>query len=232
MIVILAIDGLEYDYVREFDCKNLMQKEYGKTDISEFEEPRTIVLWSSFLTGKNKEKEVLAKKNMWDFKVDVKETFLSRFENPLAIDVPGYNYMKEHHDRERELLKKFFDKKATVDEYDKLAFQHHNEIKSKFLEALDRDHGIVLGYFSLADVIGHLSFGKKVKMKMIYNEMDKIAKEVSGKCGNMFVISDHGMKAIGVFGDHSDHGFWSTNFNSCLKTPRITDFYDVLIRLV
>lgn len=231
MIVILAIDGLEYDYVKEFDCRNLMQKKYGKTDISEFEEPRTIVLWSSFLTGKNKEREVLAQKDMWDFKVKTEETFLSRFKNPLVIDVPGYNYIKEYHDRQRELLKKFFDKKATVEEYDKLAFEHHRKIKSKFFEALDGDHGIVLGYFSLADVIGHLSFGKKIKMKMIYNELDRMSKEAGGKADSVLVISDHGMKGIGVFGDHSDHGFWSTSFDNGLKTPRITDFYDVLVRL-
>ncbi|MBD3247555.1 hypothetical protein GF378_02960, partial [Candidatus Pacearchaeota archaeon] len=51
MIVILAIDALEYDKVEEFNCKNLKQEYYGKTDISEFSQPRTMVLWSSFMTG-------------------------------------------------------------------------------------------------------------------------------------------------------------------------------------
>ncbi len=53
MIVILGIDGLEYEYVKKFNVKNLMQESFGKTNISEFSEPRTMVLWSSFLTGKN-----------------------------------------------------------------------------------------------------------------------------------------------------------------------------------
>jgi hypothetical protein len=48
MIVVLAIDALEYEKVLEYRCMNLMQTHFGKTDISEFSEPRTIVLWSSF----------------------------------------------------------------------------------------------------------------------------------------------------------------------------------------
>ena len=61
MMVILGLDGLEYEYVKEFNCKNLMQEKFGKTDISMFSEPRTIVIWSSFLAGKNLEKEILGK---------------------------------------------------------------------------------------------------------------------------------------------------------------------------
>ena len=68
MIAILAIDALEYDLVEKFQCRNLMQKFYGKTDISEFSEPRTMVLWSSFMTGRNMEQEILAMgdKEMWN----------------------------------------------------------------------------------------------------------------------------------------------------------------------
>jgi len=29
-MIILALDGLEYNYVREFDCKNLMQENFWK----------------------------------------------------------------------------------------------------------------------------------------------------------------------------------------------------------
>ena len=83
MIAVLAVDALEYNLVEEFDCKNLKQEFCGKTDISEFSQPRTMVLWSSFITGKNKEKEVLAEgnKEMWDKKWPVKETFFSNFKN-------------------------------------------------------------------------------------------------------------------------------------------------------
>lgn len=113
MIVIVAIDALELDLVERFACENLMQESHGKTDISEFSQPRTIVLWSSFLTGKNKEKEVLAlgNKEMWNVKWDREETFLRFFKKPRAIDLPSFSYDLEMHENEREMLKEFFELK-------------------------------------------------------------------------------------------------------------------------
>ena len=32
------------------------------------------------------------------------------------------------------------------------------------------------------------------------------------------IISDHGMKPLGRFGDHSAYGFWSSNIKLGLKT--------------
>lgn len=50
-VIILAYDGLEYDLVEKFNLENLKQKEYGKTDISDFKVTSTPILWGSFLTG-------------------------------------------------------------------------------------------------------------------------------------------------------------------------------------
>ncbi len=229
MIVVYAVDALEYRLVEEFNCINLKQEFYGKTDISEFSEPRTMVLWSSFMTGKNKEEEILAKgdKEMWNTRIGVEETFFSLFDDPLILDLPGFNYEKEQHDKERVILKKFFDtdgkeaKEAVRKEYNSLSFEHHRKIKGEFKTALKEDHDFVLGYFSVADVIGHLNFGNRTLMKMIYSDLDEIA---SGIDGDLIVLSDHGMEKIGIFGDHSNHGFWSTNFRDLIR-PKITDFY-------
>ena len=239
MIIIFAIDALEYDKVGEFECKNLMQKHYGKTDISEFSEPRTMVLWSSFMTGKNKEKEVLKDGNeeMWDKKWPLEETFFSNFKKPVVLDLPGFSYDKKVHDRSREVLKSFFETKDLDEkekirkEYNKEAFEHHKKIKKEFLRALDdkNKHDLVLGYFNVADVIGHLSFGNKTLMKIIYKELDEMAEQIAEK-GKLVILSDHGMKAIGIFGEHSTYGFWSTNFDAGLKNkkPKITDFYNLI----
>ena len=238
MLIIFAIDALEYDKVEEFECENLKQKHYGKTDISEFSQPRTMVLWSSFITGQNKEKDVLkdGDKEMWDKKWPIKETFFSKFKNPVVLDLPGFSYNKEVHDKSRELLKKFFktedaDEKDNIrKEYNKEAFEHHRKIKDEFIKALAGDHELVLGYFSVADVIGHLNFGNKTMMKMIYRELDEMAEQISKK-GKLIIISDHGMKALGIFGDHSNYGFWSTNFDIELKKPKITDFYGLIAEM-
>jgi len=112
VIAILGIDGLEYEYVIEFECTHLMQKSFGKTDISLFSTPLTVVLWTSFLTGRNTEKEVPA--DPWSFRVSPEETFFSYFEQWKAIDVPGFTYDTEKHARERELMRKYFYGEADI----------------------------------------------------------------------------------------------------------------------
>lgn len=235
MIVVLAIDALEYDLVKKFHCRNLMQKFYGKTDISEFSEPRTMVLWSSFMTGMNIEQEILAlgDNGMWNARVENKRTFFSNFVNPAVFDLPGYNYETLHHEEERKLLKKFFDakhdseKESVRQSYNRLAFDHHKKIKNNFTKALKESHDLVLGYFSIADVIGHLNFGNAFLMKMIYRDLDEIA---GGIDSPFLVLSDHGMKPIGFFGDHSSYGFWSSGEYD-LGEPKITDFKKIILDL-
>jgi hypothetical protein len=233
MIAVLAIDALEYNKVGEYDCKNLKQEYYGKTDISEFSQPRTMVLWSSFMTGQNKEKEVLLEgdKEMWNKKWDIKDTFFSKFKNPCVLDLPGFSYDIKVHEKSRKLLKAFFEaeddnkQEEIRKEYNQDAFNHHEKIKKEFFKALKlQKNDFVLGYFSLADVIGHLNFGNNTMMKMIYQEFDEIAAEIRNMLDiKLLVLSDHGMKAIGIFGDHSEYGFWSSNINLGIKDPKITD---------
>jgi hypothetical protein len=232
MIVVLAIDALEYTLVEAFQCTHLMQKYYGRTDISEFSLPRTMVLWSSFITGKNKEKEVLAdgNKEMWNFTFDTRETVFSAFENPVVIDLPGYSYDLAQHEKERKLLRSYFEasdeekKNEIRTEYNNHAFEHHRIIKQKFQKVIAENHDFVLGYFSIADVIGHLNFGNRTLMKMIYREFDEIAASVKTP---KIILSDHGMQAIGGFGDHSNYGFWSMAHID-LSTPKITDFRKII----
>jgi hypothetical protein len=235
MIVVLAIDALEYDLVEKFQCRHLMQKFYGKTDISEFSEPRTMVLWSSFMTGKNLENEILAMgdKEMWNTRIETGRTFFSGFKNPAIIDLPGYSYDLRQHEAERTLLRKFFDaqgnsEKETIRKsYNQLVFDHHQKIKKEFSSALEGTHDLVLGYFSIVDVIGHLNFGNVFLMKMIYRDFDEIAGTIDHP---ILVLSDHGMKSVGIFGDHSGYGFWSSG-STDLGLPKITDFSKIITDL-
>ncbi len=234
-MIVFAIDALEYALVDEFNCSNLKQKFYGKTDIKEFSQPRTMVLWSSFMTGKNMEKEILEKgdKEMWYTKLNLKDTFFEKFENPEIIDLPGFTYNSEQHEAERRLLNEYFsakseeEKKNIKAKYNNLAFLHHRRIKQEFSEALQQGYDFVLGYFSVADVIGHLNFGDRILMKMIYRDLDEIAGTIKD---TFIVLSDHGMEKVGMFGDHSNYGFWSTDFKD-LGNPRITDFAEIIKKM-
>jgi hypothetical protein len=236
MIVILAIDALEYNLVERFNCAHLKQNYYGKTDISEFSEPRTMVLWSSFMTGKNLEAEILEKgdKEMWNTHVDHARTFFSRITRPAVIDLPGYNYDLKEHERERDLLKQYFDagnpdeKEQVKKEYNDRAFEFHRKMKNEFISAIGQDHDLVLGYFSIADVIGHLNFSNTTLMRMIYKDLDDIAGAIPAQ---YLVLSDHGMEPLGSFGDHSRYGFWSSS-DQDLGLPKITDFPKIVTEFI
>jgi len=229
-LIILALDALDLSMVKRFNCKNLMQLEYGQTDISEFELPRTVVLWASFLTGRNMEAEIPVK-TQWEFKLKPEETFFPFFETYMAIDVPAFSLKDENHAEERRLLKAYFDDEATIEEYDETVWKNHMENEKEFFSSLGK-FNLVMGYFDLADAIGHLSFGIPEKMETVYRELERLAGEVKSSIDDfVLVISDHGMKAVGRYGDHSKNGFYSTNKKLGLSLPKITDFYNLIRRM-
>ena len=176
-MIILALDALDLNMVKKYDCRNLMQLEYGQTDISEFELARTVVLWASFLTGKNMEAKIPVK-TQWEFKLGMKETFFQFFKSYEAVDVPAFSLKEKNHAEERRLLKAYFDEQATIEEYDAVVWKNHEENKDDFFSSLGQ-FDIVMGYFDLADAIGHLSFGIPEKMEKVYAELDKLAGQVA-----------------------------------------------------
>jgi len=225
-MIILALDALDLNLVKEFDCKNLMQNEHGQTDISNFNLERTVVLWASFLTGKNMEARIPVK-TQWEFKLPTNETFLRFFKTFKVIDVPAYSF-KPDHAEERKHLKNYFDDKSTIEDYDATVWKIHQDNKKEFLASIDKSD-LLMGYFNLADAIGHLSFGITEKMKEVYSELERLAKEtIPNSSDFVLVISDHGMKAVGRYGDHTKNGFYSANKKLGLNLPKITDFYNLM----
>jgi hypothetical protein len=228
-MIILALDALDLEKVKKYNSKHLLQKEYGKTDLSDFTQPRTVVLWSSFLTGKNMEPQIPIK-TQWEFKVKPEQTFLKYFKTYKTIDLPAFSH-KPSHVKERELLKGYFEEKTTVEKFDEIVWKIHEENKKEFFEALGK-FDLLIGYFNLADSIGHLSFGITEKMKEVYQELNQIAENIKDADDSILIISDHGMKAIGRYGDHNRNGFYSFNKNVGLNLPKITSFYNLIRREV
>lgn len=228
-MIILALDALDLQQVRRFNCRNLMQKERGQTDLSDFKQARTVVLWASFLTGRNLEAEIPLT-TQWTYRVQPEQTFLKYFRTTKTIDVPAFTYKQKNHEEERRLLKGFFEEKASIEEYDSVIWRNHEENKRAFFNALGK-HNLVMGYFNLADAIGHLSFGVAEKMARVYRELDQIAEGVKTSDKNLLIISDHGMKAVGRYGDHSHNGFYSFSRDLGLHLPKITSFHNLLRRI-
>ena len=228
-MIILALDALDLNQVQKFNCRNLMQKEHGQTDLSDFDQLRTVVLWASFLTGKNMEKEIPIE-TQWEFKVSPEQAFLKFFKTYETIDVPAFSLKQQNHAEERRLLKDYFEDKATVEEYDTVIWRNHEQNKKDFLKAVGKSD-LVMGYFDLADAIGHLSFGITEKMAEVYLELDKMAEEIKNSDNFIIVISDHGMETVGRYGDHSRNGFYSLNQKLELNLPKITGFYSQIRRI-
>jgi hypothetical protein len=203
-----------------------MQDEFGKTDISEFSQERTVILWAAFLTGKNLEHQI-SLKQQWQFKLPLRETFFKFFDSFEAIDVPAFSYKQKNHVAERKLLADYFKDKSSVEEYENVVFKNHEENKKEFFKALG-NFEILMGYFNLADAIGHLSFGIESKMKLVYEELDDLAKETKRVSDFVLIVADHGMKAIGRYGDHTRYGFYSLNKKFNLGQPKITDFFNFI----
>jgi len=226
-MIVLALDALDLNMVKRYKCESLMQIECGQTSLSEFQLERTVVLWASFLTGKNMESRIPLK-TQWEFKLKPEETFFPFFKTYKAIDLPAFSLKENNHAEERKLLKKYFDEETTVEEYDALAWKNHEENKKDFFDSLGR-FDMVMGYFDLADAIGHLSFGIPEKMEKVYVELESITREVKSSSDEFtLIISDHGMKPVGKYGDHNRNGFYSTNRRLALNLPRITDFYNII----
>ncbi len=226
-MIILALDALDCQMVEKYNCKNLMQLEYGQTDISEFQLARTVVLWASFLTGKNMEQKIPVK-TQWEFRLKPDETFFHFFDTYKAIDVPAFSLKDKNHAEERRLLKAYFDEESTVEDYDIVVWQNHDENRKDLFDSLSR-FDLVTGYFDLADAVGHLSFGIPEKMEKAYRELETLAQEaISSSDELVLVVSDHGMKAVGRYGDHTRKGFYSVNRRLGLDVPRITDFHDII----
>jgi hypothetical protein len=224
-MIILALDALDNNMVEKFNCKNLMQLEFGKTNISDFELERTVVLWASFLTGKNLEKDIPIK-GQWDFKLTKNETLFNFFNSHKVIDVPAFT-LKNNHEKERKLLKNFFEGKSTIKDYDEIVWKIHEENKKEFFDCLGKFECLMV-YFNLADAIGHLSFGDINKMKKVYGELDNITNEIKSTNELILIVSDHGMKSVGKFGDHTRYGYYSINKKMNLDNPKITDFYKII----
>lgn len=72
-VLIVAFDGLDYEKIKKYDCKNIQQDEFGKIDITSFERFGTPWLWASFLTGEKHDFRYV--KKLSNSKLENLETF-------------------------------------------------------------------------------------------------------------------------------------------------------------
>lgn len=104
-VLIVAFDGLDYKFIRRFNCESLMQKEFGKINLEDIYKIATPEIFSNFLTGKNwKEHGVKGFFNIkFPFLRKIKNFLLRHYEFPLVPEI--YDSL---HDFFMKYLKPFF----------------------------------------------------------------------------------------------------------------------------
>lgn len=90
-IIVLGVDGLEYNLVKKWKLKNILQEKYCKTDLSDYTVKVTPPIWGSMLTGKI-DKEIM---KIWEksaklvgFKSDVKQVWWAKLGIKVLDKLP------------------------------------------------------------------------------------------------------------------------------------------------
>lgn len=226
MICIIGLDGLEYTLVRDFDLSNIQQAEFGRTSLDLIKQrtnyPDTISCWSTFLSGKL---AYICKSR--------EETIFSLVDSFVELGVPGYmRELDPEHRRLAGVLVKTLEGKMAEDEYEKLVKAHTESILEETLKVISDNPDLLMTYFPIADLLGHLYFQNPKKMKETYEYIDDTVTRIVKKVPEAMIlmISDHGMKPWFELkrGEHTWYGFYSLNRRLNLDTLGIEDFYEIV----
>ena len=289
-VLIIGLDGLEYNLVEKFDLKNLKQIEHGKVDLSKFSVLSTPVIWASFITGLPPEKHGVKVGRGWKnpfihflyeklallshniglhktaariyskmvfikqgrktleifgFRPDLYhgkdhyrkngiKTIFDLVDNSISLHVPTYctqeEFMEKLRSGEGKAFRDAFDSPHSRRVFEeKFIWEAFRRDRRDCITALGSDWRLLLAYFEYTDYIGHLFWGNLTKMWEGYAMADKLVAELKHRINEddtlLLVISDHGMEALGKYGFHSDHAFYSANKRLGLTNPKMTDFF-------
>ncbi len=109
-----------------------------------------------------------------------------------------------------------------------------------FEEAVEafKDNDLVLFYSPIIDYANHMLYRPKALKLMVHlatfykrinNLVEKTSERLSGE-GAILVVSDHGYDPVKH--EHSRYGFWSSNIALGTKPKSITDFKDIILKLL
>jgi hypothetical protein len=161
-------------------------------------------------------------------------TLFSIIPNARALSVPPY---QKWIDRETQLLLR----DAVEKEERRSIFEEHvwNIFELKRKECLniisEGRWNLFMVHFMFTDLLGHVYAGDLTKMFGVYIKADQLVEEIKKIIKDetlLLVVSDHGMKTFGkgTYGEHSNHGFYSSNVQLNLTNPKITDFFDLIVK--
>lgn len=241
MICILALDGLDPYLVEKFGLEALKQEEWGRVEIN-VRPLMTWVIWPSFFTGK-KPSEHGVKKIPWpEASYYEKRGIPTLFDGDesVAINFPSYSKGWVSHGG---AVKRAIRKPSYLETFRRKEWEWFQTQVDETLDILKEDWRLVGSHILITDHMGHLFRGNLGKMRGLYSRVqDELLVPVRGLLDAedyLLVVSDHGMEVVknyhqtrGIYGNHTPEGFYSCNHKLGLDHPRITDFYEVILRLL
>ena len=271
MIIVLGLDGLEYNLVEEFKLNAIKLNAYVKTSLEDFDVVVTPPIWASMLTGKiikemiavfrfasaqvltddSKKMHLLrmivpprfrkllarmwdkiipqAKENPMDYTLNFLErnnyhTIFDEAINPIYNKIPGFNVS-----RKPKLLKIAFMGKDFKKLVEKNCLIKIENVRQEILRLIEKDYDLVFWYSNALDNLGHIFLGRKIRTMDYYIRVNRLAADIMQKLNEtdkLYIISDHGMRAVGEGGLQSNHGFFSSSTGETIKKPQ--ELYSLL----
>ena len=154
-----------------------------------------------------------------------------------AIEIPGYN------EKNNEQYRSEFSGLVTASINDKIGYLRkvlidcENRV-SLAIESINDGYDVVFVYLPLPDIAHHLLFkglAEITRLRQHYGELADMLQPLVDKASDnnyrILIVSDHGFDLKKYY--HSEHGFWSLNFNppEWWKISTILDFKANIIRL-
>jgi hypothetical protein len=235
-MLILALDGMDYDLAVKLNLKNILQEQYGKLEVPINKDigcPSSPEVWASFLCAEHVKKEFIGKN--WIFRILIplkrifpfvslgfgkkvndgltgfpklgRKTWVDNFD-VKEIGVPYYSYTEEAFEYTRD-----FSKDNNLELYRERLYNLFLKKSNEVLREVESstNFNIVFAYLHYPDLFNHAWFTKKDKLEDFYLEIDEYVGELKNVLGNthLLIISDHGFDF--TKNEHSNFGFISSN---------------------
>jgi len=159
------------------------------------------------------------------------KTIFNYFDKSWTNGIPSYGRNVSNEEIRRAMKEAVTGNLQLLEEY---AMKIYEEDTKALFEAFDKDYELIFWYTPFLDEISHFYIRKKLKLMNLYFELNKLVKKVSQKLDKsdvLYIISDHGMEPLPgspYGGDHSDHGFFSSNTGELIEKPQ--ELFDLVVK--
>mgnify|MGYP000642665177 CR=1 FL=1 len=259
-IIILGLDGLEYDFVERWNLKNLKQREFGKLEVpinKDLGVPMSPEVWAAFLTGKYLPGLEFTRTPIVDFILEALRFMRKRIPVSLGlgrrirIKVP----LRFPELKERTFLDLTNSKEINVPyySYDHKIFKIMNQFnagKLSLREAVNEvlnvyiyrkrrilyefenlgDFDVIFAFMHFPDALQHLLLNKPLAIRELYFDLDSYVSRLKRRVDASMFLIVSDHGFDLETKEHSMHGFYSSNVPLDPRPRRITDFYNLIVK--